>query len=42
MTAKLLLTSLVALLPLASATGAFAEETELAMTLLGGSRYLRW
>lgn len=36
MIAKLLLTSLVALLPLASATGAFAEETEWAVTLLGG------
>ena len=36
MIAKLLLTSLVALLPLPSATGAFAEETEWAVTLLGG------
>ena len=36
MIAKLLLTSLVALLPLASATGAFAEEKEWAVTLLGG------
>ena len=36
MIAKLLLTSLVALLPLVSATGAFAQEKEWAVTLLGG------